>query len=263
MKKTVRLRTEHGEEAAGDQLDGKAYIEARALPTMTKQYMYFGLDALKRYLVAQKLTCASATVNAYVSRMKRDGKIFSSGRGWYSSIAEPFEIDPQSVAALVSDLSHRFPLLDFACWSTGQLNPYLHHMLGKFVAFVHVDRDAMPSVFDALQELGYRAYLNPTRREAAKSFVIGEQTVVIRPAVTRAPVEGHHARIEKLLVDLHVELEALPLLDPDEFREAAEGLISQRRIELAKLLTYAAQRKVDWRALFLNPDDIIAGDAPR
>ncbi len=261
-KRTVEIAVERGEEAAVVFLDGKAYLEAQALPAMTEQHKYFGLDALKQYLVKQKLTYAPETVNAYVSQMKRDGKIFSAGRGWYSSIAAPFEMDPEPVAALVADLGKRFPLLEFACWSTGQLNPYLHHTLGKPVPFVYVERDAMPSVFDGLEEMGYRAYLNPTRREAVKSFVVTDKTVVIRPVVTKAPVDGHHARIEKLLVDLHVELETFPLLEPGEFREAAQSLMSQRRIDLAKLLMYAAQRRVDWRAIFLAPDAVIAWDGP-
>ena len=259
-KRAVEIAIEKGEEAAGEYLDGKAYVQSSALPAMTAQHRYFSLDALKQYLVKQKLTYEPETVNAYVSRMKREGEIFSAGRGWYSSIEEPFEIDPEPVSRLVSEIKQRFPLLDFTCWSTGQLNPYLHHMLGKFVPFIHVDRDAMPSVFDALQELGYHAYLNPTRREAAKSFVITGKTVVIRPAVAKAPANGHYARIEKLLVDLHVELESFALIDPDEFREAAQAVISTHRIDLAKLQTYASQRKVDWRAMFLDPAAIIASD---
>lgn len=261
-KRAVEIAIERGEEAAVEFLDGKAYLAAQALPAMTEQHKYFSLDALKQYLVKQKLTYAPETVNAYVSQMKREGKIFSAGRGWYSSIANPFEMDPKPVAALVADIGKRFPWLEFACWSTGQLNPYLHHTLGKPVPFVYVERDAMSSVFDGLEEMGYRAYLNPTRREAAKSFVVTDKTVVIRPAVTKAPVDGHYARIEKMLVDLHVELETFPLLEPGEFREAAQSLVSQRRIDLAKLLMYAAQRKVDWRAIFLAPDAVIAWDGP-
>jgi type I restriction enzyme S subunit len=262
-KRAVEIAIERGEAAASEYLDGKAYLETRALPAMTKQHRYFSLDVLKRYLTEQKLTYMPETVNAYVSQMKREGKIFSAGRGWYSDIAEPLEIDHAPVAELTAEIEKRFPLLDFSCWSTGQLNPYLHHMLGKFVSFVHVDRDAMPSVSDALLDAGYRVFLNPTRREAAKSFMVADKTVVIRPAVAKAPVDGHLARMEKVLVDLHVELETFPLLQPDEFREAAQMLISQRRIELAKLMTYAAQRKVSWRAIFLNPDAVIAGEEPQ
>lgn len=240
---------------------GKTYLEALALPAMTERHRYFSLDALKRYLAKQKLMYTPETVNAYVSQLKREGKIFSAGRGWYSDIQETFEIDSAPVAELAADIETRFPRMDFACWSTGQLNAYLQHMLGKFVSFAYMDRYAMSSVSDALLDAGYRVYLNPTRREAAKSFVLADKTVILRPAVAKAPVDGRLARIEKVLVDLHVELETFPWLQPDEFREAAQALILRRRIKLAKLFTYAAQRKVDWRAIFLDPDAVIAGDA--
>ena len=116
----------------------------------------------------------------------------------------------------------------------------------------------MPSVFDALRDLGYQTFLNPTRREAAKSFIISEKTVVIRPSVAKAPVEGRYARAEKLLVDLHIERDIFNFMDQAEFQEAAQKLVSSRRIELAKLITYATQRKIAWRELFLEPDAIIA-----
>lgn len=258
-KRAVEIAIERGEEAANEYLDGKAYVQSSVLPAMTEQHKYFSLGALKRYLANHKLIYTPETVNAYVSQMKSEGKIFSAGRGWYTSLETPFEIDPEPVTGLVADVEKKFPLLDFSCWSTGQLNPYLHHMLGKFVPFVYVGRDAMSSVYDALQELGYNAYLNPTRREAEKSFHVADKTVVIRPAVAKAPGDGHVARVEKLLVDLHVELDTFHLIEKDEFREAAQAMISQRRIELAKLITYAAQRKVAWREIFMNPDAVIAG----
>lgn len=255
----VEIAVERGETAATEYLDGRVYVQTQVLPAMAEQHKYFNLDALKARLAAQKLSYVPETVNAYVSRMKNEGKIFGAGRGWYSLLDTPFEVDTQPVAELVADVEKKFPFLDFSCWSTGQLNPYLHHMLGKYVSFVYVDRDAMSSVFDALQEMEYRAYLNPTRREVEKSFSVADKTVVIRPAVTKAPGDGHFARIEKLLVDLHVELETFPLIERNEFREAAQSIISQRRIELAKLFTYAAQRKVNWREIFLNSDSVIAG----
>lgn len=258
-KRAVEIAIEHGEAAAHDFLDGKTYVQSTVLQAMTAKHKYFSLDALKTYLAKQKLLYAPETVNAYVSRLKQDGEIFSAGRGWYCSIAEAFEIDGEPVASLVAQLEQRFPLLDFSCWSTEQLNPYLHHMLGKFVQFVHADRDAMPSVYDALLELGYRAYPNPTRREVAKSFVVAERTVVIRPLVAKAPVEGHFARIEKLLVDLHIELDTFPLIQPDEFGEAAQSLASRRRIDVAKLGMYASQRKLDWRQIFPDASALFAG----
>jgi len=260
-KRAVEIAIEHGEEAAGQYLDGKAYVQSSALPAMAAHHKYFSLDALKAYLVRQKLTYEPETVNAYVSRMKREGEIFSAGRGWYSSIPEAFELDERPITELRTTIQERFPLLEFSCWSTEQINPYLHHMLGKFVVFVYVDRDAMPSVFGALRDTDHEAYLNPTRREAAKTFAIGEKTVVIRPSVGQSPVEGHVACIEKVLVDLHVELETFPLIDTDDFHEAAQTLVSSRRIELAKLITYANRRKTDWRAILQNPDAIIADEA--
>lgn len=261
-KRAVELAIEEGEEAAGRYLDGKAYVQETALPDLMQSHAYFSTEALRDYLEKQKLTYSPQTVNTYISRMKGEGAIYGAGRGWYSSVVESYETDRTAVNDLVASLESRFPLLDFACWSSGQLNPYLEHTLGKPVAFVYVERDAMSSVYEALKETGSNAYLNPTRLEAKKLFSVGDQTVVVRPSIDKAPLEGHFARVEKLLVDLHVERELLNLVDADEFREAAQRLVSTRRIELAKLIMYAGQRKVDWRDIFSEPGAIIAeGDA--
>jgi len=257
-KRAVEIAIEEGEDAAGRYLDGKAYVQSSALPDLMASHAYFSTGALREYLEKQKLTYSPQTINTYISRMKGEGAIYGAGRGWYSSVTEAYETDTESVSEVVSNLESRFPMLEFACWSTGQLNPFLEHQLGKFVSFVYVERDVMNSVYEFLKDAGWTAYLNPTMQEAKKFFSVGEKTMVVRPHIEKAPLDGHFARIEKLLVDLHVERENLNLLDADEFGEAAQRLITTKRIELAKLIMYAGQRKVDWRELFSAPADIIA-----
>ena len=123
---------------------------------------------------------------------------------------------------------------------------------------VHVDRDLMARVFDFFRDARYNAYLNPTRREAQKSFSVGEKTVVVRPNVTKAPVDGHLARIEKILVDLRVELESLLLMDVGEFQEMSQRAVTSQRIEISSLMSYAKRRRLDWKGLFQYPDSIIS-----
>ncbi|MBI1783790.1 hypothetical protein HYR69_01480, partial [Candidatus Sumerlaeota bacterium] len=142
-------------------------------------------------------------------------------------------------------LEKRFPLLDFSCWSTAQVARYAHHQLARFVSFVHCERDAMAAVADALRDAGWQAHLNQTRKEAAKSFRVEERTVIIRPAISRAPVEGKYATIEKILVDLYVEAQSLPILDLGEFHRLVANLAGQERISVGTLVHYAARRKVD------------------
>ncbi len=74
----------------------------------------------------------------------------------------------------------------------------------------------------------------------------------------KPPVDGHLARIEKILVDLRVELESLLLMDVGEFQEMSQHAVTSQRIEISSLMSYAKRRKLDWKGLFRDSDSIIS-----
>lgn len=185
----------------------------------------------------------------YLSESTAAGLIHDAGRGWYSSLAQEFKLDTKPVASLVRALEKKFPMLDFHCWATAQINPYMHHLLGKSLAFVNTDSDAMEAVADYLRSQGYDAYLNP-RGDAADKFTLREKTVVVRKRVLSAPLDGHFARIETLLVDLLLESQRLGLMDAGEFRDMARAVASGGRLAMSNLVAYAADRKQTTVAVF-------------
>ena len=204
------------------------------------------------------MKCTKATLTRYMVEMEDAGFVFSAGRGWYSFLKAPFHLDTESLGDLTTEINRKFPLLDFACWSTRQINRFMHHLLAKFVQLIFTERDAMASVFDYLHDAGYDVYLNPTKREADKSFSIGEKTVVIRPTVTKSPIQGHVAPIEKILVDLSVECKVLPLMDQSEFRGMCQNLVTLERVVMSELISYALRRRVALDDLFESPQSIIS-----
>ena len=176
-----------------------------------------------------------------------EGLIHDAGRGWYSRIAEPLILDTAPVKKIITKIKKAFPLLDFSCWSTEQINPYMHHLLGKSVAFVYMDRDLMPAVYEELQSWqGYKVYLDPSSDEVKKTFRIEEKTIVIRPAIGEAPAgEAHAAPIEKLLVDLAIEVEKLPLMSCGEFQDMAWRAVTSARITMGTFSRYARRRHLE------------------
>lgn len=147
------------------------------------------------------------------------------------------------VNCLLYDTWRSLPsMLDFSCWSTGQVAVYGHHLLSKFVTFVHTDRDAMESVHSFLTSSGYDAWLNP-RGSEAKRFAVRENTVVVRPRVTTQPAVDHRVPIEGLLVDLFVESQNLSLVDTSEFFSLFQNALGRGRISMALLQEYAGKRK--------------------
>jgi len=227
---------------AADKPPLKHFLRSVCFPELTEKSKYFSLLQLRELLVHRDVPAASATLLQYLHEAVAEGVIHRAGRGWFSSLATPFELNREPVRDLASTLENRFPLLEFSCWSTAQIAGYGHHLLGRFVAFAHTERDSMESVAGALRVAGWSAFLNPTQQEVTKSFRVTEKTVVVRPAVSRAPVDGKFASVEKLLVDLHVESTALQLMDAGEYQRIVANLAGSARISVGTLAQYAERR---------------------
>jgi len=238
--------------------NAKQCLREEVISALRERSPYFDVASIRHLLTEKDVHVERETLNRYMSELTDAGFVFSAGRGWYSFLKTPFLLGTESLDDLTNEINHKFPLLDFACWSTQQINRFMHHLLAKFVQFVYTERDAMASVFDYLHDAGYDVHLNPTKREANKSFSIGEKTVVIRPTVTKSPIQGHVAPIEKILVDLSIECKVLPLMDQSEFREMCQNLVTSERVVMSELMSYARRRRVAPEDLFESPQSTIS-----
>jgi hypothetical protein len=220
----------------------KANSVVELIALLLEQAPYFSIDVLRQYLVAQGFDYKPDTVKTYLSRQKKAGKIFDAGRGWYSSIAKPYKLDTAPVEKLVGELKTAFPLLEFACWSTAQLNDMLRHQLAKPVLVAYVERDAINSVADWLRENGYRPTVNPGKKER-KSFVAEENTVVVLPLVSKSPCENGFAPIGKIVVDVLADTPDFSIINIPEFIEGARSVISSERVDISEFMSYATRRE--------------------
>ena len=236
----------------------KQCLREDVIPALRERSSYFDVASVRHLLTEKDAHVKRNTLNRYMLELTDSGFVFSVGRGWYSFLKTPFHLDTEPLGELTMEIDHKFPLLDFTCWSTRQINRFMHHLLARFVQFVFTERDAMVSVFDYLHDAGYDVYLNPTKREADKSFSVGEKTVVIRPTVTKSPVQGHVAPIEKILVDLSIEHKALQLMDQSEFQGMCRNLVTSERVVMSELISYARRRRVALKDLFENPQSTIS-----
>ena len=221
----------------------KSLLRDFITPKLSALAPYFSIRAVRAELKAARCPLEPATLNSYLHELAEAHFIYDAGRGWYSSLATPFTLNREPVSSLVQKLNQTFPLLEFSCWSTQQISSYGHHLLAKFVTFVHTERDTMLSVVEFLRDAGYDAHLNP-RGVAAAQFAVRDRTVVVRPKVTTQPVEDHFVTIEGLLVELLFEHRSLHLMDTREYFQTFTNLTRQARISMARLLDYARQREL-------------------
>ena len=213
-----------------------------SISQLFEQAPYFSINALRKHVAVRGFDYKPDTVKKYLSRQKKEGKIFDAGRGWYSSIAEPYQLDTASVEKLVGELKQAFPLLDFACWSTAQLNEMLRHQLAKHVQFAYVERDAIDSVAEGLRSKGYHTYANPGKQEIQRSFSIEESTVVL-PFTSETPHKNGFATIEKIMVDVLADTPSFSIINIPELIDGAKSLITASRVDISVLNRYAARRK--------------------
>lgn len=226
-------------------MDAKTTLFKRVLPTLCECSPYFSQVQIVIELEALELDLPEDTLRHYLSEAMSTGVVHDAGRGWYSRLAEAFVLDAKPVRPLVQAVKKQFPLLAFSCWSTAQINAYTQHLLSRHTALLYAEADALPSVAEHLRERGWQVLLNPKATEVAQQLRPSDKTVVLRPALSKQPeAQDHFAPIEKLLVDLLVEADALQLMDVSEAQRVLQNAVESARVPVAALLAYAKRRAV-------------------
>lgn len=224
----------------------KPLLKEKVLPELKKIGNYFSYDDVKSHLltVAERKV-PNSTLKIYLSQFVEQGILFDAGKGWYSNLLEPLALNSDSLTDIVTLLADQFPLLEASCWSTEQINPFMHHLLSKFVTFVYTDADAMETVGDALSDAGHNVLVNPGKDEIEKFYGKTEQPVIIRASGSKDPDAVERiAPPEKLLVDLLFENNKLSIMEPSEADDVVQKAIQAGRVNIAALQSYAQRRRV-------------------
>lgn len=206
---------------------------------------YFSMDGLKRFLSENHIGYKPNSLKQSLYRLRKESLIFSAGRGWYSTISTQYRLDKKPVNSLSVSIAEQFPLLSFALWSTAQLKEFFHHLPSRFWTFIYVDADFLEPLGDFLLEKNHNLLINPYGGETRKSFSLKKgNPTVLRPEITYRGKESEYFKsIEKIMVDLFRERQKIDFLDFQEYEEIFRNLLTGYRINLAKLLDYAHNRK--------------------
>ena len=225
----------------------KHYLLSGQFLRLLAKRKYFSLEDLWAVLLVKYPDMNRGTLSRYMVELTRMKVVYNAGRGWYSLIDRPFEVDREYVGELIGLLAKKYPLLVFSCWSTEQVKSYVHHMLSRFVTFVFVDWDSMGPVGSFLESQGYAVWVNPRGKDVGRFRVANEKTVVIRPATSIELTHDHYALIEKILVDLLVEVRKLPLMDESEYDIVRANILESGRVDIGTLISYGRRRnaKID------------------
>jgi hypothetical protein len=85
-------------------MNAKDFLRCQTIPRLAQavpELPYFSLKAIRRDLKAHRITVQPATLPRYLHDLTKESLIFDAGRGWYSTLAEPFVLNRQPVQQLV------------------------------------------------------------------------------------------------------------------------------------------------------------------
>ena len=96
-----------------------------------------------------------------------------------------------------------------------------------------------------LTDNGYNVHLNPYKTEAERYVELKNRTVILRPSISSREFKNQYlAKIEKIFVDLFMEIKRIDFMDREEFQKVISNVILTYRIDVASMLDYAYNRKV-------------------
>lgn len=205
---------------------------------------YFSLKKLKEDLLLQEPNFNSETLKKNLSRLMKEKYFYSAGRGWYSFLLNAFVLDTASIKNIINLMKREFPLLEFNVWSTEQLAAYFHHIPTRFFTFIYTDKDYLQAIYEKLMIKGKNVILNPTPKEADKIFNVEKETIILRPSITKEPIENNYSKIEKVLVDLYIEKDNIQILDEWEYESIFENIASRNLIHIDVFHYYIRRRKL-------------------
>ncbi|MBN1869026.1 MAG: hypothetical protein JW847_00395 [Candidatus Omnitrophica bacterium] len=181
----------------------------------------------------------------YLSQLKTQKVIFDAGYGCYSLVGKVFELPKVDRAQdIVQFVKKEFPLLtDFIVWDTRGLRSFYHHIQTHHITFVEVEKDILPSVFDKL----YLKFRNVLRERRSKvffeSFDVTRNPVVVRGLVSRSPWFDHVPALEKILIDMFMDLDKYNYIGRSDYLEIWRELIQEYRIDMRVVYSYSKRRK--------------------
>ena len=210
-----------------------------------KNNYYFNKTELKDYFYDKNIKFKNSTIKQYLFSLKKEKIIYGAGAGWYTIINKSFELDTEPIKGTVTLLKSEFTFLNFSCWSTEQIKGFYHHLPTLFILFIYAEKDVLGILKNFLEEKEFNVYLNPHKKEVEKFVTFRNRTVILRPLVTpRKYIPSFFSNIEKLLVDLAIEMEKLNLMDPSEYGHIISNIIFNYRINIAELLDYSERRNI-------------------
>jgi len=197
--------------------------------------------------LSRDLNVSRATARNYLSRLARQGVVKRIGRGLYQKgQGATTSIKPTpEISRLAKALRERFPIAEFVVWSMSMLADYAHYALGRDLIFVESSPLLSASIRDFLLERGYRAVLDPEKRDFREYAFYDEKLAFILERREKYGLDIFVPTPERLWVDIYYFITRKELsFSPGELGLIFSNMLRRDGVNFNRLLRYAQRRKL-------------------
>lgn len=148
------------------------------------------------------------TINMYLSKLKKKGKISAPSKGFYElgniPLFKPEVSNP--LKKIYNKIKREFPYITFCVWDSTWLNGLMRHQPFKHYLVVEVEKVAFEPVFGFLNETFKNVFLNPDEEIFDRYIQNLDEVMIVKNLVSEAPLTEVQKivvpALEKLLVDM-------------------------------------------------------------
>lgn len=187
------------------------------------------------------------TINMYLSKLKKKGKISTPSKGIYE-LGSISLFNPEVSGFLkktYNKIKRGFPYITFCVWDSAWLNDLMQHQPFKHYAVVEVEKDASEPVFGFLNETLKNVFLNPDEEIFNRYIQNLDEVVIVKNLVSEAPLMEVQKivipSLEKLLVDMLADTNLFSA-QQNETGFIMKAAIEQFAINELKMKRYALRR---------------------
>jgi len=221
----------------------------------------FTSDQFYNFYLEEEPDLKKTTFRWRVHSLKNDGVIYSPKRGLYliesKDVFKP--VIDKKLYNLYKKIKNQFPYSDICIWETAWLNKYMVHQAISNNIIVEIDKEATSSTLAFLQESIKNVYLNPGKREMENYIQSGINNIIIKDLPIDSPVDNLETitipRIEKIIVDLFVDVELYNTYQGGELKNIYEEFFSNFNINQSTIKRYATRRSVGDRLIVYLKED--------
>jgi hypothetical protein len=187
-----------------------------------------------------------------IHQLKSNRQITVISRGLFTFSFKP-AFEPaigETEKKIYTKIDKQFPGARHCIWSTKIVNEFMHHIPGKFLTILQVEKDALEPIYEYLKEQNYKnVYIEPEQKEIERYIFETGSAIILQTLISKAPTQRikkiSTTTLEKMLVDLYCDKVLFNTFQDQELIYIINNAYNRYSIDFTKLFAYAKRRRKD------------------